>query len=71
MVVDFGQITWTTCTIVSLCVNDTENISALTIFTRLLIHCVWDYGSRNCVLSHSPAASDKQQGLENFVLLEL
>lgn len=67
MVIDFGQITWTICSIVSLFVSGTTNRCALAIFTRFLIQCVWDYGSRTGILSNSLDASDYQYGLENFV----
>lgn len=57
MVIDFGQITWTICSIVSLFVSGTTNRCALAIFTRFLIQCVWDYGSRTGILSNSLDAS--------------
>lgn len=57
MVIDFGQITWTICRIVSLFVSGTSNRCALAIFTRFLIQCVWDYGSRTGILSNSLDAS--------------
>ena len=61
MVVDFGHINWTTCSIVSSFADGTKNMAAWTIFTKLLIQCVWGYGSRTCVLSNSLDASDNQQ----------
>lgn len=41
---------------------------ALTIFPKLLIQCLWDYGLKTYELSNSLDASDNQQGVENFVL---